>query len=275
VTGWDVDQYAARALLDTVPVGITIHDSSQPDAPVVYVNDRFCSLTGYDREAVVGAPLDLLAPTTDAPRCRRMSELIDATERASAVVETTRADGSTVPNRVRAAPLGDGHTLLVHEVGDTPNREVTHDRVDALPGTRQESGRDAGPVDALATVDLVDASEACWRTVGTDSAELSVQTDRRIRAEPNRLARLLSALFYNAVEHGDAWHVTLGELGGGFYVGDDGSGIPEVERASLFDTDGGLTTCQRVAEFHGWELDVGENREGGARVEVSGVDLVR
>lgn len=265
VTGWDVDQYAARELIDSVPVGVTIHDSSHPDTPVVYANARFCSLTGYDRTALEALPLArLLAPTTDRERVGRVAGPLDTSGGVSAVLETVRADGSTFPNHVRAAPLGDGHTLLVHDdLSDAHDPDTTLDWTDR-PVTAQGT-----------TVDLAAVSEACWRTVTTDRAELVIQTDRRVRADPRRLAQLLSALFHNAVEHGDAWRVTVGELDGGFYVGDDGSGLPEAERTSPFDTDGGLGTCQQVAEFHGWELTAARNHSGGARFEVSGVDLVR
>lgn len=278
MTGWDVDQYAARDLLEAVPVGVTIHDPSRPDAPIRYANDRFCSLTGQDREAVAGASLDLLVgPTTDERRLRSVVDPLDAP--ATAVVETARADGSTFPNWLRATPLADGHTLLAHDDISAGGDREWHPgdtgvpRAADWPGTLAESPQDGAAGGALASVDLGAVSEACWRTVATDRAELSVQTDRRIRADPRRLAQLLSALFRNAVEHGDAWQVTLGELGGGFYVGDDGSGIPEAERAALVDT--GLSTCRQVARFHGWELDVGETVQGGARVDVSGVELVR
>lgn len=252
VTGWDVDQYDARDLLDSVPVGVTIHDSSHPDTPVVYANDRFCSLTGYDRTALEALPLArLVAPTTDRERVDSLADPPDAPGGVSVVLETARAGGATFPNRVRATALGDGHTLLVHDdVSDTHDPHAT-------------------------AVDLAAVSEACWRRVGADRAELVVQTDRRVRADRRRLAQLLSALFHNAVEHGDAWRVTVGELDGGFYVGDDGTGLPETARTSPFDTDGGLGTCRQVAEFHGWALTVARNRSGGARFEVSGVDLVR
>jgi PAS domain S-box-containing protein len=32
----------------------TITDPSQSDNPIVYVNDAFCSMTGYKREEIVG-----------------------------------------------------------------------------------------------------------------------------------------------------------------------------------------------------------------------------
>ena len=49
----DPDSAVGRLLrntaIDEAPLGITIADPSQPDTPLVYVNDGFCELTGYSR----------------------------------------------------------------------------------------------------------------------------------------------------------------------------------------------------------------------------------
>jgi signal transduction histidine kinase len=76
--------------------------------------------------------------------------------------------------------------------------------------------------------------------------------------------------------------VWVGELADGFYVADDGHGIPEDEREAVFETgystadDGtgfGLHIVQRVARDHGWSVAVTDSAEGGARFEVTGVDF--
>ena len=40
--------------MDEAGVGISIADASEPDIPLVYVNDAFTDVTGYDREAALG-----------------------------------------------------------------------------------------------------------------------------------------------------------------------------------------------------------------------------
>ena len=85
--------------------------------------------------------------------------------------------------------------------------------------------------------------------------------------------------------HGDALErdhltVTIGEFddGTGFYVADDGRGIPEDERAEVFETgystseDGtgfGLSIVEEIVEAHGWEITVTESEDGGARFEIT------
>ena len=40
--------------IEEAPVGITISDPSEPDNPLIYVNDEFCELTGYCRDEALG-----------------------------------------------------------------------------------------------------------------------------------------------------------------------------------------------------------------------------
>ncbi len=77
--------------------------------------------------------------------------------------------------------------------------------------------------------------------------------------------------------------VTVGELPGGFYVADDGPGIPPEERDEVFDTgystadDGtgfGLSIVQRAVDAHDWEITVTDSADGGARFEITGVEVV-
>ena len=85
---------------------------------------------------------------------------------------------------------------------------------------------------------------------------------------------------------GYAVTVTVGTLadGTGFYVADDGSGIPEGERESVLEpgystdrngTGFGLSIVREICRAHGWTLEIIESDAGGARFEVGGVDLDR
>jgi len=64
-------------------------------------------------------------------------------------------------------------------------------------------------------------------------------------------------------------------------VADDGVGIDEADRESLFDSgystkdDGtglGLSIVERMVRAHGWEIAVTESENGGARFEITGVE---
>jgi PAS domain S-box-containing protein len=144
--------------------------------------------------------------------------------------------------------------------------------------------REGDEVSELEAVDLGDTMERCWLIVETAEATLVAETDRTIRADPSRLRQLLENLIRNAIEHGGSdLTVRIGDLENGFYVADDGPGIPEAERGQVFDAgystteDGtglGLNIVQGIAKAHGWDIVVTDSREGGARVEITGVEVV-
>jgi signal transduction histidine kinase len=75
--------------------------------------------------------------------------------------------------------------------------------------------------------------------------------------------------------------VTVGDLDDGFYVEDDGPGIPIEEQGELFErgfstagdgTGFGLAIVEQVVEAHGWEISIADGDAGGARFEVTGVE---
>ena len=124
---------------------------------------------------------------------------------------------------------------------------------------------------------LSTVAEECWRTTDTGGATVEVVDDLRFRADPDRLRNLLGNLFTNAVNHGgDNATVRVGTTEDGFYVADDGPGIPPERREQVFeqgystDDDGtgfGLGVVDQIADAHGWELDLVESTDGGARFE--------
>jgi signal transduction histidine kinase len=127
-------------------------------------------------------------------------------------------------------------------------------------------------------------ADSAWSMVDAREATLDVEDDVRILAAPDRLQQLFENLFRNAVEHGGAdVRVSVGALGDGtgFYVADDGAGIPEEERDHVLESgyttneDGtgfGLAIVADIADAHGWDVAVTESEAGGARFEIRGVE---
>ncbi|WP_222919174.1 PAS domain S-box protein [Natrinema sp. SYSU A 869] len=195
-----------------------------------------------------------------------------------------------------------------------------HDRMAVLIENLLTVARERDPDPNTEPVDLATLTEDCWRHVETAAAALEIETDAVVQADRARLTQLLENLISNSVEHGstspasgsqrdavehgstspdsqarqDAVEhddtdltLTVGELddadGNGFFVADDGSGIPADERDEVFESgyssDGagtglGLAIVERIAEAHGWTVTVTEGDNGGARFELTGVDLV-
>ena len=129
-------------------------------------------------------------------------------------------------------------------------------------------------------VSLEDLCGRCWSNIETADATLTIEDDQQIEADPDRLARLLENLFRNAVDHaGDEVGVKVGPLENGFFVEDDGPGIPAEDRDDVLDADYttvdegvglGLAIVQRIAEAHGWSVSVTAADSGGARIEMAG-----
>ncbi len=164
--------------------------------------------------------------------------------------------------------------------------EVTaaHERMNELIEDLLTLARTGSHIEELRAVDLQEIAAECWKNVTTKNADLVIETTQAITADRGRLQRLLENLFRNAVEHGDEGvKVTIGDLASddGFYVADDGPGIPEDDRDAVFESgystqqDGtglGLAIVKESVTVHGWDLRLTEGEEGGARFEISGLD---
>ena len=133
------------------------------------------------------------------------------------------------------------------------------------------------------TVALADCVREAWKSIDAPAACLSVDVaDRALSADRSQLQRLLENHLRNAVDHaGPDVEVTVGTLPSGFYVEDDGPGIPPEERDRVFEfgrttggTGLGLAIVAEIADAHGWDLAAVEGSAGGARFEVTGVDWV-
>jgi signal transduction histidine kinase len=63
-----------------------------------------------------------------------------------------------------------------------------------------------------------------------------IKTGRTVEADKSRLKRVFENLFRNSVEHGgQEVTVTVGTHSEGFYVADDGPGIPAEDPEGVFD----------------------------------------
>ncbi|MFD1572131.1 PAS domain S-box protein [Halorubrum laminariae] len=178
--------------------------------------------------------------------------------------------------------VAEGYLELAREDCESDHLDTvaeTHDRMRALIDDLLTLARDTDPVGNQTSVSLNDLSMESWDHINTEHATLENRIAKHIQADRSQLKRLLVNLFQNAVEHGgDDVTVTVGSLPDGFYVEDDGSGIPADEQADVFEsgysttTDGtglGLAIVSEVVEAHDWNIHVTEGSNGGARFEIT------
>ena len=159
---------------------------------------------------------------------------------------------------------------------------AAHDRMEQLIDDLlrfARAGQDAIEHDHVDLRRLVREFQA---TGTTDEAAVVVETDRTIRADRDRVRQLIENLIQNGFDHGGAGiTVTVGDCEDGFYVEDDGPGVPPASRETIFEpgysstTDGtgfGLSIVKQVVGAHGWEIQLVDGADGGARFEITGVE---
>ncbi|MCL9812259.1 sensor histidine kinase [Natranaeroarchaeum aerophilus] len=158
-----------------------------------------------------------------------------------------------------------------------------HTQMDELISDLLTLAREGQSIEETHPTDVSDVVLRCWEGVDTANAELVVDAETTIMADPDRLAQLFENLFRNAVEHaGSDVTVTVGILSDGFYVSDDGNGIAESDHEDVFEygystmedgTGFGLSIVKEIVDGHGWEITLTESVEGGLRFEVTDVEF--
>lgn len=158
-----------------------------------------------------------------------------------------------------------------------------HGRMDQLISDMLSLARAGETIGETEAIELSALVDACWENITTGSADLVIETDDTIQADKTRLKQLLENLLRNAVEHaGPEVTITVGDLEHGFFVEDNGPGIPEDERHDIFDTgystteDGtglGLNIVNQIVDAHDWRIFLPDEAAGGTRFEITGVEF--
>jgi PAS domain S-box-containing protein len=180
-----------------------------------------------------------------------------------------------------------------------PDREPVFDALDRIDDLVEDVlalAREGSRARDPKRVDLDAVATEAWQTAGTGAASLTVADDApAVVADPSHLREVFENLFQNAVDHGvtsarvagapdeaPPVSVRVGALEDGFYVEDDGPGIPPEHRQDVFkrgyttSEDGtgfGLAIVESVADTAGWTVSVGDAERAvrGTRFEFRGV----
>jgi len=182
----------------------------------------------------------------------------------------------------------EGSLELAEETGDTEDFERCRQTIYQMRRLIEDLltlAREGAIVESTAAVDVKETAESAWQAAPTEDATLSVETDLVIEADTERVEQLFGNLYRNAVEHGDPTvTVRIGETEDGFFISDDGPGLPKGSGEAVFNagysttSDGtglGLDIVREISEAHGWDVSAQESREDGARFEFTGVERQR
>jgi PAS domain S-box-containing protein len=119
----------AQLTMDEAPVGITVADPTEPDEPLIYVNEAFERLTGYDKHEALGRNCRFLqGEDTDPETVATVREAIAENRPVSVELRNYRKDGEPFWNQLDIAPLrnddGDVTHLLGFQADVTDRKEI-------------------------------------------------------------------------------------------------------------------------------------------------------
>lgn len=182
--------------------------------------------------------------------------------------------------------VAQGHLELGRESGEATHFETVETALDRMAALIDEmlDVAEAGIfVSDPSPVVLADVADQAWELIERDTATLVMDELGTVEADAVQLQSIFENLFQNAVTHGGDVTVTLGALEDGFYVADDGPGIPAEDREEVLEygystrdsrTGFGLSIVKTIVDAHGWSIAVTESADGGARIEIDDMSTV-
>jgi PAS domain S-box-containing protein len=173
------DPFAAAIRATRMPMIVT--DPRRDDNPIVFVNDAFLRLSGYERAEVMGRNCRFLqGPDTDPNAIAQLRDAVSARRDIALDIQNYRKDGSPFWNALYMSPVftkaGDLHYFFASQL------DVT-DRVDAQARTQNEKEHFEREV-AKRTRELSEALAA--------KTMLVHEVDHRVKNNLQMVASLLS-----------------------------------------------------------------------------------
>ncbi|MGZ0747543.1 GAF domain-containing sensor histidine kinase [Haloparvum sp. AD34] len=271
--------------------GTTIEVAGEPYGTVCFSSDGRRSAPFTDEETMFA---ELVARLLEHELERQRTE--------AKIARLDRFAGAVSHDLRNPLNVAMGRLEMEREKRDTENLRVATsalDRMEDLITDVLTMARQGQDVSEMESVSLASITEGCWDSIRSPDSELRGVGDLTFRADQDRLKQLFENLFRNSVEHSSTRSqreadddalvhadagvtITVGALadGDGFFVEDDGPGIPESERQAVLEpgystgNEGiglGLAIVDSIASAHDWDLTIADSDTGGARFEVHDV----
>ncbi|MFA1610842.1 PAS domain-containing protein [Halobellus rubicundus] len=151
--------------IDEAPIGVVITDDRDDDNPVIFANERFQDLTGYDKSEIVGRDCRILQGEQTDPESRaEIRAAIDDDRPVSVDIRNYRKNGGVFWNKVDIAPVRTDDEVT-HYVGfqtDITDRKIREQRLEVLNRVLRHNYRNQmniiqGYVSRLADEETADA----------------------------------------------------------------------------------------------------------------------
>jgi PAS domain-containing protein len=304
-------------LVEDLGVGVVVYGG---DGLVERANEKFAAVVGHDQESLPGTAVwELLGPREPVTFDEHWAAT-EPDEPTTETGDVGGHERELVTTRVEAEGESYNVTMLVEPDGDAPmdpefaemlSYEFRH-WFDVAQEAMGEA-RDTGDVERLELVDeivdrmqdtietevttvtepdtewatepllLGEVAGVAWNHVLGEAGSHEVKGGQAVLAHRGLLLRLFEHLFRTLLQYAEgATAIDVGVTAGGFYVEDDGAGIPHEERAYEGDSQSaadatrgaGILVARRAAKRMDWELSVTGTDDDGTRFEVTGVRFV-
>jgi PAS domain S-box-containing protein len=135
--------YVLSQILDTCVNGVTLSDPDQPDNPIVYANEAFERITGYEQEEIIGRNCRFLqGHERDQPGIEQIREAMRTDAEITVTLRNYKKDGTLFFNEFTIRPLFDRDGAVVYYLG------IQHDVTNELLAT-EETKRLAAEIASL------------------------------------------------------------------------------------------------------------------------------
>jgi PAS domain S-box-containing protein len=119
--------FVLAQILDTCVNGITLSDPDQPDNPIVYANEAFERITGYEQGEIIGRNCRFLqGEDRNQPEVERIRKALNTTSEVTVILRNYKKDGTHFFNEFTIRPLFDPAGNLVYYLG------IQHDVTEEL-----------------------------------------------------------------------------------------------------------------------------------------------
>lgn len=136
--------FVLSQILDTCVNGITLSDPDQEDYPIIYANEAFELITGYDAEEILGHNCRFLqGEDRNQDGLEKVRSAIREQKSATVTLRNYRKNGEMFYNRFTIRPLFDREGRLIYFLGlqyDVTNQVQAEEELKRLNRLLGEAG---------------------------------------------------------------------------------------------------------------------------------------